>query len=54
MKEGARMGSPVSPAAWDFASLYEGAKEGQEVEFLDVGCGYGGLLGNFLLALDPP
>ena len=47
--------SPVSPEKMDWSPLYpdffpsspsEGGGAGAQVEFADVGCGYGGLLGN--------
>jgi len=39
--------SPVSPAKMDWSTLYpEFIEQRTEVQFADIGCGYGGLLGN--------
>ncbi|KAI5637936.1 putative methyltransferase domain-containing protein [Phthorimaea operculella] len=53
---------PVHPDSYDWTALFPDLKagEGQKVEFLDVGCGYGGLLvtlspmfpNNFMLGLE--
>jgi len=49
--------SPVSPAKMDWSSLYpkffeqsseDSSTASAEVQFADIGCGYGGLLGNHI------
>lgn len=38
--------SPLNPQEMDWSRLYpQMASDGGKVEFADVGCGYGGLLG---------
>ncbi len=38
--------SPVRPSDMDWSQFYEpDFADGKKIEFLDVGCGYGGLLG---------
>lgn len=41
---------PLNPSCMDWDKLFPDAGD-KKVEFLDVGCGYGGLLGNTLLFL---
>lgn len=42
--------SPTHPDEYNWTSLYPVIEETQKrVEFLDVGCGYGGLLGKYYL-----
>lgn len=50
--------SPVCPQEMDWSELYPdyfpgnpSEKEGPRVEFADIGCGYGGLLGTYVADL---
>ena len=43
------MFSPMNPAAMDWSKLYPAMPSGAKVEFADIGCGYGGLLGIYLI-----
>lgn len=42
--------SPVHPNEYDWSVLYPQNKELKKVQFLDVGCGYGGLLGKYFVS----